>query len=146
MRVLTARWVPGCAMAVSAALIFGALALAYVDRHLVPADLTGWDFSDVFDDLANLAVPVVGFVLASRRPANRVGWVFIVAGLGLGLGTFSSAYGVHALVAAPGSWPAGRLFAWLSNWVWVVPFVMLALLFLLFPTGAHVASRCAARR
>ena len=58
--------------------------------------------------MANLAVPVVGFVLASRRPANRLGWLFVVAGLGLGLGSFARAYGLHALVAAPGSWPAGR--------------------------------------
>ncbi|HEV8277628.1 MAG TPA: histidine kinase [Streptosporangiaceae bacterium] len=135
MRVLTARWVAGCAAAVSVALIAGALALAYVDRHLVPADMTGWDFSGVFEGVADLAVPVVGFVLTSRRPANRVGWLFLVAGLALGLGGFLAAYGLHALVAAPGSWPAGRASAWLSNWIWVIPLAMLAFVFLLFPTG-----------
>src|SRR6266487_4634171 len=121
MRVLTARWVAGCAAAVSVALIAGALALTYVDRHLVPAGMTGWDFSGVFEGVANLAVPVVGFVLASRRPANRVGWLFLVAGL--------------ALVAAPGSFPAGRASAWLSSWIWVIPLAMLAFVFLLFPAG-----------
>src|SRR5215467_1379928 len=135
MRVQTARWVAGGAAAVSVALIAGALLLAYADRHLVPADLTGWNFSDVFDGIANLGVPVVGFVLASRRPANRVGWVFVVAGLGLGLGSFSRAHGLHALVAAPGSWPAGWAAMWLANWVWVIPIAMLAFVFLLFPTG-----------
>ena len=97
--------------------------------------LTGWNFSDVFEEVANLAVPVVGFVLASRRPANRIGWLFLVAGLALGLGGFSTAYGLHALVAAPGSLPAGRAVAWLSNWIWVIPLAMLAFVFLLFPTG-----------
>src|SRR5215831_8051917 len=135
MRVQTARWVAGGAAAVSVALIAGALLLAYADRHLVPADLTGWNFSDVFDGIANLGVPVVGFVLASRRPANRVGWVFVVAGLGLGLGSFSRAHRLHALVAAPGSWPAGWAAMWLANWVWVIPIAMLAFVFLLFPTG-----------
>jgi signal transduction histidine kinase len=106
-----------------------------VDRHRLPADLTIWNFSDILDTATNLAVPVVGFVLASRRPANRVGWVFLVAGLGLGLGSFGRAYGLHALVAAPGSWPAGRAAAWLANWIWVIPIAMLAFLFLLFPTG-----------
>jgi len=120
---------------VSVALITGALVLVYVDRHLVPARLSGWDFSDVFGGVANLAVPVVGFVLASRRPANRVGWLFLAAGLGLGLGGFANAYGLHALVAAPGSWPAGRVAAWLANWIWVIPIAMLAFVFLLFPTG-----------
>ena len=135
MRVQTTRWVAGCAAAVSVALIAGALLLTYADRHRLPADLTGWNFSDVFDGVANLAVPVVGFVLASRRPANRVGWVFLVAGLGLGLGGFSRAYGLHALVAAPGSWRAGRAAIWLANWIWVIPIAMLAFVFLLFPTG-----------
>ena len=31
---------------------------------------------------------------------------------------------------------AGRAFAWLSNWIWVIPIAMLAFLFLLFPTGS----------
>jgi len=135
MRVQTTRWVAGCAAAVSVALIASALLLAYADRHRLPADLTGWNFSDVFDGVANLAVPVVGFVLASRRPANRVGWAFLVAGLGLGLGGFARVYGLHALVAAPGSWPAGRAAMWLANWIWVIPIAMLAFVFLLFPTG-----------
>jgi signal transduction histidine kinase len=135
MRVQTTRWVAGCAAAVSVALIASALLLAYADRHRLPADLTGWNFSDVFDGVANLAVPVVGFVLASQRPANRVGWAFLVAGLGLGLGGLARVYGLHALVAAPGSWPAGRAAMWLANWIWVIPIAMLAFVFLLFPTG-----------
>ena len=135
MRVLTTRWVAGCAAAASVALEFGGLALAYVDRRLLPARLTTWDFSDVFGNVVNLAIPVVGFVLASRRPANRIGWLFLVAGLALGLSAFSLQYGLHALVAAPGSWPAGRAFAWLANWTWLIAFAMLAFVFLLFPTG-----------
>jgi len=135
VKVLTARWVAGCTGAGSVALIAGGLALGYADRYLLPGRLATWDFSDVFGQMVNLAVPVVGFVLASRRPANRVGWLFLAAGVGLGLGSFSEQYGLHALGAAPGSWPAGGAFAWLSNWIWVIPFAMLAFLFLLFPTG-----------
>jgi hypothetical protein len=135
MRVLTARWVAGCAAAASVALEFGGLALAYVDRHLLPARLTTWDFSDVSGEVVNLAIPVVGFVLASRRPANRIGWLFLVAGLALGLSAFSGQYGLYALVAAPGSLPAGQAFAWLGNWIWLIAFTMLAFVFLLFPTG-----------
>jgi signal transduction histidine kinase len=135
MRALTVRWVAGCVAGGSVVLGAGALALAYVDRHRVPAGLTGWDFSDVFGGVTNLAVPVVGFVLASRRPGNRVGWLFLVAALALGLGGFSAGYGLHALVAAPGSWPAGRAFAWFSSWIYVIPLAMLAFVFLLFPAG-----------
>jgi hypothetical protein len=135
MRVLTARRVAGCVAAVSVALFAAALALMFVDRHLVPAGLSGWDFSDVFGGVANLAVPAVGFVLASWRPANRVGWLFLAAGLALALGGVADAYGLHALVAAPGSLPAGRAVAWVSGWVWVIPLAALAFVFLLFPTG-----------
>ena len=135
MRARTARWVAGCAATGSVALIAGGLALAYVDRHLVPASLTGWTFSSVSGQLVNVAVPVAGFVLASRLPANRIGWLFVVAGLALGLTGFSTQYALHAVLADPGSLPAGRVFAWLSNWVWAIQTAMLAFLFLLFPTG-----------
>jgi hypothetical protein len=36
----------------------GGLILAYVDRHLVPANVTYWDFSDVFGDVVSMANPV----------------------------------------------------------------------------------------
>ena len=101
----------------------------------MPADLTGWNFSDVFGQVVNLAVPVVGFVLASRRPANRIGWLFLVAGLALGLRALLAAVRAACPGRGPGSLPAGRAFAWLSNWIWVIPFAMLAFVFLLFPTG-----------
>ena len=135
MRARTARWVAGCSAAGSVALIGGGLALAYVDRQLVPASLMGWTFSNISGQVVNVAVPVAGFVLASRRPANRIGWLFLVAGLALGLFGFSNQYALRALVAGQGSLPAGQVFAWLSNWVWVIQTAVLAFVFLLFPTG-----------
>jgi hypothetical protein len=134
MRARTARWIAGCTAAVSVALIGAGLALTYVDRHL-PASLTNWTVSGVSGQVVNITVPVTGFVLASRRPENRIGWLFLVAGLGLGLSGFSSPYALHALVTHPGSLPAGQASAWLNNWIWVIAVAMLAFLFLLFPTG-----------
>jgi signal transduction histidine kinase len=139
MRVLTARRVAGCAAAASVALAAVAAGLAYVDRHLVPGRLAVWGFSYMFGAVSGLAVPAVGFVLASRRPGNRIGWLFLAAGLAAGLRSFSQQYALHALIAAPGSWPAGRVFGWLFNWIWVVPLAMLAFVFLIFPTG-HLRS------
>jgi signal transduction histidine kinase len=133
MRVVTARWVAGGVAAASVALIAGALAWWYVDRHRVSAALTGWD--DVFGLVTYLAVPVVGFVLASRRSGNRIGWLFLAAGLALALRAFAHHYGLHALVVAPGSLPGGRAAMWVSNWIWPVPLAMLTFVFLLFPTG-----------
>ena len=131
MSARTARWVAGCAAAISVALTIAGLVLVYVDRQRVPASLTGWTFSNVSNHVVNMAVPVAGFVIASRRPENRIGWLFLAAGLGLGLGGFSNQYALHALIVDRGSLPAGRLLAWLNSWIWVIPVALLACLFLL---------------
>jgi signal transduction histidine kinase len=135
MRARTAGWLAGSIAAGSIALMAGGLALAYVDRHRLSASLTNWDFSDVLAGVVNISLPVMGFLLASRRPANRIGWLALTAGLLLGLSRFGSAYGVHGLVAAPGSVPAARAAMWLSNWIFAIPIALVAFLFLLFPTG-----------
>src|SRR5215467_837735 len=135
MRAQTARWVAGSIAAASIALMAGGMALAYVDRQALPPGLTNWNFQTVFEDVVNMGVPVLGFVLASRRPANRMGWLLLAAGVALALSAFAGPYGLHALRAAPGSLPAGRAVAWLSNWVFVIQASMLAFLLLLFPNG-----------
>jgi len=104
----------------------GGLIPAYVDRHLVPASMTNWDVSDVFGDVVNMAIPVMGFVLASRRPQNRIGWLALAAGLTLGLSSFADQYGQRALVAAPGSLPAGPAALWVSAWIWPISLAMVA--------------------
>jgi hypothetical protein len=68
MRARTPGLVAGCVAAGSLALMAGGLILAYVDRHLVPASLTYWDFSDVFGDVVNMAVPVGGFARGAGGP------------------------------------------------------------------------------
>jgi hypothetical protein len=114
-------------------LLASGIALSYVDRHLVP--VSGWDFSSVVEEVTFLAVPAVGFVLASRRPGNRVGWVFLGVGLVLGLGFFCERYGQRGLVADPRTLPAARVAAWFVNWAWALAFAGLAFMLLLFPTG-----------
>ena len=136
MKARSVRWVAGCAASGSVGLIGGALVLAYLDRHLVSASLTGWNLSNISGQVVNVAVPVAGFVLASRRAENRIGWLFLVAGLTVGVSDFADQYASHALSAGRGPVAAGRAFAWVSNWTWVLPVAMLAFLFLLFPTGA----------
>ena len=95
------RRTTGCVTAVSVALLTGGIALSYVDRHMGP--LTRWDFSNVFEEAAFIAFPVVGFVLAAKRPENRVGWIVLGASLVLGLGFFGDRYGRGPLTA-PGIW------------------------------------------
>jgi hypothetical protein len=109
MTVRILRWAACCVAAVSVALLVGGVALSYADRHLVPA--SGWDFSSVFEEVTFMAIPAVGFVLASRRLGNGVGWIFLGAGLVDGLGSLlavpAARAGRGSRVAAGG--PGGRV-------------------------------------
>ena len=134
MTVRILRWATGGIAAVSVALLVGGVVLSYVDRHIGP--LSRWDFSNVFEEATFIAVPVVGFVLASRRPGNRVGWIFLGAGLVLGLAFFCDRYGRGGLSAASGSLPGARATAWFANSAWTtIPAAGLAFMLLLFPDG-----------
>ena len=142
MRASTARRLAWTIGIPSIALTVAGLVIMFVDRHAVlPQVSDSWTFSSVFDVTVNIAVPVIGLVIASRRRENPLGWLLLAAGLALGLATFSRSYALHALHVDPGSLPAGRGFAWLSNWIWAIPIALLPFLFLLFPTGRLPAIR-----
>jgi signal transduction histidine kinase len=126
---------------ISVALMLGGLALMFADRDAVlPAHLRSWDVAALLSWASNLAVPLLGLILATRRPQNPIGWLFTVAGVSLSLGAFGTAYAVHALRVDPGSLPGGYALAWISNWVWPIAVTMLIFLLLLFPDG-HLRSR-----
>jgi hypothetical protein len=85
--------------------------------------------------------PAIGLFLVSRRPEHPIGWLFCAAGLVVGLDHFCGEYAIYALLAQPGSLPAGQAAAWVSSWVWV-PFTVLGwFLVLLFPDGRLPSGR-----
>ena len=89
-----------------------------------------------------LTFPVVGALVASRERQNPIGWIFCGAGLGLAFSGFSEAYGHYALVARPGSLPAGAAVAWIGSLAGMLFFFPIStFLLLLFPTGRLVSSR-----
>jgi hypothetical protein len=87
-----------------------------------------------------LAFPLVGALIASRRPKNTVGWLCLAIGLLWalsGMGDYYSYYGA----ATPGSVPYPVVMAGISNWVWVPAVGLLGTyVLLLFPNG-RLASR-----
>src|SRR5215216_4284809 len=82
-----------------------------------------------------LAFPLVGALIASKRPHNPIGWICLAVGLlfmGLGISEYYSVYGV----ARPGSVPFPVAVGTLSNWLWVPAVGLLGIyLLLLFPDG-----------
>jgi signal transduction histidine kinase len=80
--------------------------------------------------------PIVGAVIASRRPDNWIGWIFCGIGLSFAFAGFSSEYSSYALLDKRGSIPGGGIASWVSTWAWPPGIVLtFTFLLLLFPTG-----------
>jgi hypothetical protein len=88
--------------------------------------------------LATLIVSfsVVGALIASHRPENSIGWIFLADGFFYGLLSAGDEYAIYALLTNPDALPLGAEASWLGQWVWA-PGLGLILVFLplLFPDG-----------
>jgi hypothetical protein len=82
-----------------------------------------------------LAFPLVGALIASKRPKNAVGWLCLAIGLLWTLGGMLDYYSYYG-AATPGSVPFPIAMAGISNWVWVPAVGLLGTyVLLLFPDG-----------
>ena len=87
-----------------------------------------------------ISFSIIGAVIASRLPANPLGWLLCAAASVSAVAHFSGEYAIYALLAQPDTLPAGEGLAWLTSWVWI-PFIgFLVISFLLFPDG-HLPGR-----
>ena len=59
----------------------------------------------------------VGVLIASRRPAHPIGWLFSAVGLVGGVHLFCGEYAIYALVVERGSLPGGSVSAWIVGWL-----------------------------
>ena len=83
-----------------------------------------------------LTYPTVGALVASRRPENRIGWIFCAVGLVFGAGILASSYAEYALHASSRPLPGVQYAAWCSSWASFPTWLLTAtILFLLFPDG-----------
>jgi signal transduction histidine kinase len=91
---------------------------------------------------AFFALSTTGAVIASRRPANPIGWLYCVMGFLGALTDFAQQYAFRGLVDHPGSLPGAVYLAWLEQWsLWFVFPAGIALVLLLFPTGRPASPR-----
>jgi hypothetical protein len=82
-----------------------------------------------------LIFPLVGALIASRRPRNPIGWILLADGFLWMLTGMMDYYGVYG-VARPGSVPFPVIVAGINNVMWVPAVGVLGTyVFLLFPDG-----------
>ena len=82
------------------------------------------------------AFSTVGALVASRRPENSIGWLFLSGAFVWILGELALEYGVYAMITEPGTLPAGEWAAWFGAWARGVGwFIIVMFLLLLFPNG-----------
>jgi len=79
---------------------------------------------------------VIGALIASHRPENPIGWIFLAVGCCYGLLSAGDEYAIYALLTNPGALALGAEASWLGQWIWA-PGLGLILVFLplLFPDG-----------
>ncbi|MGH3087581.1 MAG: hypothetical protein ACRDSJ_09720 [Rubrobacteraceae bacterium] len=95
-----------------------------------------WGIADsLLVDASFLAFPVVGALLASRRPWNPIGWLLLADGLLWMLAIIADYYGQYERVE-PGVLPFPLAVVSLNEWIWVPAIGLFGIFLLLsFPDG-----------
>src|SRR5215211_648300 len=131
-----ASWLAWSVASLSIAMFVSVVALYALARSIQDVTiigtggLVGWLLYVPF-----LAFPVVGALIASRRPNNPIGWICLAVGLLWMLIALGDQYHVYVL-AKFGSVSGTLTIDALTQWIWVPPVGLLGIyLILLFPDG-----------
>src|SRR5918996_421098 len=134
----TAAWLAWSLCALSLALTaLGLLLLALNLSHLEAHVFDYW----LVNAVQVGSFSIIGAIIASRLPANPVGWLFCAAACTIAVEYLSAEYAIYALLARPDSLPAGEALAWLAFWAWIQSIGCIVLSLLLFPNGRLPSSR-----
>jgi hypothetical protein len=139
-----AFWLAWSLAALSLALCGAGVMLYVLTRSVQPPATwgTGGDSAVLIFVLPFLAFPVVGALIASRRPDNPIGWICLTSGIFWMLSISTSAYGLYVIVLRPGSLPFPAAVGSLGDWMWVPALGLLGtFLILLFPDGRLLSPR-----
>ena len=82
-----------------------------------------------------LAYPLVGGLIAARRPANPVGWLLLAFSAGVGLSNAIYLYGIYGLIVSSTSLPGAEVAGWADAWLWIISLCPLPAVLLVYPTG-----------
>jgi hypothetical protein len=89
-----------------------------------------------------IAWAVVGALVGSRRPGNRIAWIYCAIGLGLALLGAGAAYFAYARYGPLAPLPGARVAAWTTEALFVpCVFIGPVSMFFVFPDGRFVSPR-----
>ncbi|HEX6709531.1 MAG TPA: hypothetical protein VF068_04305 [Rubrobacter sp.] len=133
-----AVWLAWSLAALSVVLCAASVVLFFLSQSVQPPTTwgTGGNSAAFIFLVPFLPFPLVGALIASRRPENPIGWICLAAGLLWMLAIFTGAYGVYGLLVSPDSVPFPAAIGSLTEWLWVPSEGLLGTyLILLFPDG-----------
>jgi hypothetical protein len=87
------------------------------------------------DLLTFVGPPLLGGLIAARRPDNRYGWLWLAVGLVLAVQAFAMAYAAVAEAAGPDGPPGLAVAVWAFGLAFTAFLSLFPFVFLLFPTG-----------
>jgi hypothetical protein len=137
MSARTASWLAWALASLTLTMVVATVALFVLARSShVPSSLGASTIGDVALFISFSVFPVIGALIASKRPRNPIGWICLADGLLWALIFLSEDYSAYGL-AIPGSVPFPvTINALLYAWVWVPAVGLLGVyLLLLFPDG-----------
>ena len=122
--------------------MFAAASAFYVLTPSPGASSTVATVSETVSFVLFLAFPIVGALVASRRPSNPIGWILLADGLLWMILAVSDSYFLYG-VANPGSVPYPVAVGTIGNqWLWMATVGLLGIyLLLLFPDGKLLSRR-----
>ncbi len=101
-----------------------------------------WSFEGASSLVLVGAFGGLGALLASRRPTNPIGWIFVATGVMIGVAGLADQYSRYGLVTSPGSILGAAVAVWLAKWIWApATGILLVYSSLLFPDGRLPSKR-----
>jgi signal transduction histidine kinase len=117
--------------------IVAGVVIGFLDAQLTEGSVFSGT-GDILFIASFAAFPVIGYVLATRRPENAIGWVML--GMGIIMGLPTAAYGAYAIHGGPGGRDLGLILEAIDQPMWIpVVAIPATFLLLLFPDG-HLPS------
>jgi hypothetical protein len=115
----------------------GCVVLDVLDR----SEIHSFNDARVTGIVLPVSFAVLGMVIVSRRPENRIGWIYLLMAVLMPMQPLATLYYRRSVIT--GGLPGADWAAWFSNWIAVLVFPAgLALFaFLLFPSGLLPSAR-----